>query len=297
MQFVFHIGPSRTATTTLQAHLFPTAESNLILTKPPRAPSLGIWSAPGSVSFDELTSLFCEYGQEPQQEPSAIAVNILFPIAQILMKRDDERLRHLLGTALRLLASRYSSFRAIYISSEILSETDASLDCCSSTALRGFPVYALCRTMQDALGLMPLVSLCLRDPLSHLVSKYVRCVEQRRRKRLRPLSPGEYVAKQVHLDRRQGSVSALAPLIHTRFLRELQSVAFVKAYGFRQLLESEDVFPLLGLLGERKIAFASLPRENAGAPPLTGSELSQEVSAALKQHGYYEVLMQARMDG
>ena len=84
--------------------------------------------------------------------------------------------------------------------------------------------------------------------------------------------------------------------MHAEFIKQLQRHAFVKAFGFQELLKSDDVFSLLGLQGEEEYAFRDFPKENKF--PFTREqerEIEIEISQALKYHGLYDRIMKAQM--
>ena len=83
---------------------------------------------------------------------------------------------------------------------------------------------------------------------------------------------------------------------HAEFVKQLQKHAFVKAFGFQELLASDDVFSLMGLQGEDKYAFRDFPRENK--LPFTKEQenaIEVEITQALKQYGFYDHIMKAQM--
>ena len=113
---------------------------------------------------------------------------------------------------------------------------------------------------------------------------------------LRQLTPSEYIQKQCFLESNNPGTSALTPAMHAEFIKQLQQHAFVKAFGFQELLASDDVFTLIGLQGEDKYAFRDLPRENK--LPFTKEQeqaIENEIIHALKQYGFYDRIMKAQM--
>ena len=119
---------------------------------------------------------------------------------------------------------------------------------------------------------------------------------QRRLLRQRDLSPNEYVNKQVILESNHPGTSALMPAMHAEFIKQLQQHAFVKAYGFQELLASDDVFSLMGLQGEDKHAFRDFPRENN--LPFTKEQeqaIEIKITEALKKYDFYNRIMKAQM--
>ena len=112
----------------------------------------------------------------------------------------------------------------------------------------------------------------------------------------RDLSPLEYIKKQVNLETNYPGTSALTPAMHSEFTKQLQQHAFVKAFGFQELLASDDVFSLMGLQGEDKYAFRDFPRENK--LPFTKEQeqaIEIEITHALKEYGFYDRIVKAQM--
>ena len=112
----------------------------------------------------------------------------------------------------------------------------------------------------------------------------------------RDLSPTEFIQKQANLESRYPGTSALVPAMHSKFIKQLQQYAFVKAFGFQELLASDDVFSLMGLQGEDKYAFRDFPRENK--LPFTKEQeqaIEIEITKALKQYGFYDRIIRAQM--
>ena len=112
----------------------------------------------------------------------------------------------------------------------------------------------------------------------------------------RDLSPSEYIQKQAILESNHPGTSALTPAMHSEFIKQLQQHAFVKAFGFQDLLASDDVFSLMGLQGEDKYAICDFPRENK--LPFTKEQeqaIEVEITQALKQYSFYDRIMKAQM--
>ena len=112
----------------------------------------------------------------------------------------------------------------------------------------------------------------------------------------RDLSPTEFIQKQSRLEINHPGTSALAPAMHSKFIKQLQKHAFVKAFGFQELLASDDIFSLMGLQGEEKYAFSDFPRENK--LPFSKEQeqaIEIEITQALKQYGFYDLIMKAQM--
>ena len=86
------------------------------------------------------------------------------------------------------------------------------------------------------------------------------------------------------------------PAMHSEFIKQLQQYAFVKAFGFQELLASADVFSLMGLQGEDKYAFRNFPRENKlSLRKEQEKAIEIEITQALKQYGFYDRIMKAQM--
>ena len=136
----------------------------------------------------------------------------------------------------------------------------------------------------------------MRAPITLLRSRYTRTFLLRRNLNKRDLKPYEYIQKQCTLETNHPGTSSLTPAMHAEFIKQLQQHAFVKAFGFQELLASGDVFSLMGLQGEDKYAFRDLPRENK--LPFTKEQeqaIEVEITKALKQYGFYDRIMKAQM--
>ena len=154
--------------------------------------------------------------------------------------------------------------KPIVLSSERLCDTSASLACRSShvDANRSFAYRSICQAISASSQGQALVSVCLQEPISYLRSKYLRTFLQRRQMQgERDLSPTEYIQKHCIQGQNPGT-SAITPTMHAEFIKQIQKHAFVKAFGFQELLVTDDAFSLMGLQGEEKYAFRDFPREN-----------------------------------
>ena len=293
-QTIIHIGAPRTGTTVIQKSLFKKAKKHIILTKKPFSSSSG-----GATRREQIAST---RKLLDIQNPSEInSQNIeLFNMLYICCRETasaspnphcQEALNHI-ATVL----SKSSS--TVVISSERFADTYASLNCFSNHAPDSnscLPLHPLCKSIMDA-HTQPLISVCLREPVGYLRSKYLRTVMQRRSIQERDLSPKEYINKQATLESNHPGTSALTPAMHSDFIKQLQQHSFVKAFGFQELLTSNDAFSLMGLLGEEKYAFKDFPRENK-IPYLKGKEqaIEAEITHALKQCGFYDRIMKTQM--
>lgn len=188
--------------------------------------------------------------------------------------------------------------RTIFFSSEKLCDTSASLqgDSHHSKTDAIFGVHSLSHIYSETIKKKVNICLCLREPIKYLRSKYLRTVVQRHLTNSRQLSASEYIHKQTALETSNPGTSALTPAMHAEFMKQLQKHAFVKAFGFQELLASDDVFSLLGLHGEDKYAFRNFPKENKLPFAKQQEEAIEiEITKALQQYGFYDQIMKAQM--
>ena len=119
---------------------------------------------------------------------------------------------------------------------------------------------------------------------------------QRKNQKLRPLSPAEYIQKQITLETLNPGNSALTHAMHWEFIKRLQKYAFVKAFGFQELRSTDDIFSLIVFQGEDMYAFRDFPRENK--LPITKEReqvIEVQITQVLKQYGVYDRIMKAQM--
>ena len=303
---IIHIGAPRNGTTTLQKHLFPKIVNQKIFSKAAYA---------GSAKHEKNTNIM-QSGTPKQllQEIEFLTQSLnnedvarkylsrLIMPASIHCSQDPrdsnnkEEYSPVLSKAIQSIAQNYKNF---FISSERLCDTSASLECTSvhdGNIRRVFPIYSLCEFLSKN-SIKACITLSLRKPIPYLRSKYLRTFLQRRMTSgMRDLSPKEYIHKQAILESNHPGTSALTPAMHAEFIKQLQQHAFVKAFGFKELLASDDVFSLMGLQGEGKYAFRNFPRENK--LPFTKEqeqEIEIEITQAIKQYGFYDRIMRAQM--
>ncbi len=308
-QIIIHIGAPRTGTTTLQAHLFKYVRKYIVLTKRPYAGSIETTNpgkSTGSISPNELIRLLSSI----EETEECITKNTFFANAIIhpslycahnpTINNNKKLYEPLLKEALtKAITSAGKTDKNIFISSERLSDTGASLLCYSTHNQFDwlFPAFPLCDITKEINSQQPLISACLRSPVSYLKSKYMRTFAQRRTMRgERDLSPTEYIQKQCTLETNHPGTSALTPAMHAEFIKQLQKHAFVKAFGFQELLASDDVFSLMGLQGEEKYAFRDFPRENK--LPFSKEQeqtIEIEITQALNQYSFYDRIMKSQM--
>lgn len=307
-RIIIHIGAPRTGTTVLQKSLFPLAHKNIIYSKRAYASSGRITNQEKSTTshdqqkYDELIkSAINNINDVP---PSTFATQLLIePCTLASYTVSDQNKIGILNTIhkaieiLRNLSNKEN--KPILISSERLCDTTASLFCHSSHkwADQFMPWQTLCEVIKVGSESIPEISVSLRSPIPYLRSKYLRTFIQRRKmKDERDLSPSEYIQKQAILESNHPGTSALTPAMHSEFIKQLQQHAFVKAFGFQELLASDDVFSLIGLQGEDRYAFCNFPRENK--LPFTKEQekkIEIEITQALKQYSFYGRIMKTQM--
>lgn len=306
MSFIIHIGTPRTGTTVLQQHLFPKSKNYFVVQKHAYATTGRLIDEKKAIVGGDLRQ--CILQLQSLKVPISVDQttdflnNLLIP--PLFTSYDtNKRLREkpfvdeALSLGINLLSCTSKSLsKEVFISTERFCDTGASLRCYSSPTTHEFPVYPLLRAIKAFLQKEALVCLCLRDPVKYLRSKYIRTFFMRKQYKERDLAPAEYIQKQASLEVALPGASALAPAMHSEFIKQLQRHAFVKAFGFQELLASDDVFSLMGLQGESKYAFRDFPRENK-LPVAEEQEkaIEAEVVHALRQYGFYDRIMKSQM--
>ena len=189
-------------------------------------------------------------------------LNIISTTAKVAAITQHEQDLIRLKEVLQPLTEAGNERISVLISSERLSMTIASLNCYSSieSSDKEFLIFPMLRSLRKVHACR--IVACLRDPIPYLKSNYLRNVIQRNASKKRSLTPCEYIQKQCALESNKSGTSALTPAMHAEFVKQLQRYAFVKAFGFQELLASDDVLSLMGLQGEDKYAFRDYPREN-----------------------------------
>ena len=293
-QIIIHIGAPRTGTTVIQKSLLKEAKKHIVLTKKPFSSSSG-----GATRQAQITGTRKLLDIKNLSEVNKHDIKLFNMIYTCCRETASTTPNPNCQLALNHIATVLSgSSSPIIMSSERLADTYASLNCFSNHVADSnscFPLLPLCKSITDAHA-QPLISACLREPFRYLRSKYLRTVIQRRSIKQRDLSPKEYVKKQATLESNHPGTSALTPAMHAEFIKQLQKHAFVKAFGFQELLASDDVFSLMGLQGEDQYAFRDFPRENK--LPFSKEQeqvIEIEITQALKQYGFYDRIMKAQM--
>ena len=295
-QIILHIGAPRTGTSTLQKHILPLARNIFLFSKEAYKPSLSETST-GSVRMT--------IGDLKEKINEVRIDNNKTEFMQLLMtcllgacrEKPHPQCIDIAMNAISKMVKEAEG-RTILFSSEKLCDTSASLqgDSHHTKTDTAFGVHSLSRIYSKAIQRKANICLCLREPIEYLRSKYLRTVVQRHLTKSRQLSASEYIHKQTTLETSNPGTSALAPAMHAEFIKQLQQHAFVKAFGFQELLASDDVFSLMGLQGEDKYAFRDFPRENK-LPFAKEQEqaIEVEMTQALKQYGFYDRIMKAQI--
>lgn len=294
--FLIHIGAPRTGTTTLQQHIFPHAKRHIVAQKKPK-----------TNSFRKLTIETAEKyllsNKDTIEDLSEYASALIFTSTLKLAtpaEQNKHRYSRLLVESLKNL-KKFSDKPdlKVLISSERLCDTEAANTIFTRHHFNHdheLLCHTLCKTMSSRMGEQALVIVTLRSPIAFLKSRYLRSIPQRAHRKQRMLSPTEYIEKQVMLETNYPGTSTLIMAMHAEFIKQLQRHAFVKAFGFQELLASDDVFSLMGLQGEDKYAFRDFPRENK--LPFTKEQeqaIEIEITQALQQYGFYDRIMKAQM--
>ena len=253
-QFIIHIGAPRTGTTVLQKHIFPQLRTTLGLIKRPFQTSLG-----GPETLEQKFEVK-PLNQFTTNEKHSLLESQIMPGSIYTEEGAKEKtidlIKHL---------TEQREIQKILISSELLCDNHASLNCYSKHQAglsKKFYIYNLIQLFSKV-SIVPIIAVCLRDPIPYLASKYLRTVVQRENGGERFLSPFEFIEKQAYLENSNPGSSALAPSFHKRFLDQLNENANVIGFGFQNLISSSDIFNLFKLNEPAKLAFKDYPRENS----------------------------------
>ena len=276
-KFIIHIGAPRTGTTVLQRHIFPQLSATLGLTK-----------RPFKASFDNPEEVERVFEAKPLDQFTSNEKHDL--LEGHIMPGSVNQGEVAKRKALKLIEdlASCSEIQKVLISSELLCDNPASLNCYSKHrgGLRDrHYIYNLIDIFAEV-SIIPSIAICLRDPISYLASKYLRTVVHREGTGERFLSPSEFIEKQTYLENIAPGSSALAPAFHQRFLDQLNEKANVIRFGFQDLISSNDVFKLFQLNEPAKLAFMDYPRENSlRFNPECKQQAEKEIETALQKAG------------
>ena len=303
-QILLHIGAPRTGTTVIQKHALHRLKNTLYISKKPYsggAPRSTDKSLTSTYNLRELKNLQ-SFPSLHMTEDNNNSMEILLSLTQALgfavanKLEEQEVLNRKLVEMLNSI-SRFPNCDQILISLERLCDTTASLMCMSTHGKYSPEITAI--TLLKAIRMSttkPLVSLCLRSPIPYLRSRYIRNIPMRIQRGERMLTPKEYIQKQAKLEQNYPGTSALSAAMHSNFIRGLQRYAFVKAFGFEELLKTDDLFSLMGLQNEGKYAFRKFPRENKlNIKHKHEAQIERDIVEALKECGLYEKILEAKM--
>ena len=304
-----HVGTPRTATTVLQKYLFPLSDQNLVLSKRPFESSC-LTQESGSGHFSLRLRDVDGYLKQVREALDAVdwsefAMRLVLPMSVSLGCASTS------GLARRLLLSRFSdvmqlvdlaastSKKGILLSSERLSDTSASLN--GDSAHRDgnetlLPSLSFGKFARSLNRFTICFNVCFREPISYLASKYSRTCLQRNSRELRQLSPREFIQKQCALERGEPRSSAIFVAAHSKYLYSMQEFGFVKAFGFRDLLESKNVFQTMGLPGEQVHSFQSFTKENSSNSSREEKSLIEsEIRLELERQSFLDYVLDSQL--
>ena len=298
-QLTINIGAPRTGTTTIQKHALNRIKNSHVFFKTPFTASGMHTNGEGAIDFSpKQLTYWIQTLENIESITTTKAINeylISLSIGSCHTNTTYERIcKQLLKSLIGKICSL--STKPIFIHNERYCDNAASLDGNSQHILdTEFAIYPLATTISD-LGITPLISVCLRDPIEYLRSKYLRTYRQRKAKSLRPLSPIEYIQKQSLLEKTKPGSSALSPATHTQFIKQLQKHGFVKAFGFQELMNSRDIFSLMGLPREDQLSFKNFPKENKSFTTLTQDQgIVEDITKELKRQSMLSNIKNSQM--
>ena len=245
---IIHAGLPRTATTTLQKTLFPRHCYHPLYTKDKMSSMLR------KNEYDILRKL-----NDGQELTNAELARTIFTASARTNKNNDEWFSTLLKALEKLLITSEWSELPPILSSEFLTLTVASYNIRGSEAGRQFGVIPLVKAVNKLTNERPKIILCLRDPIEHFCSMFLRIVRQGISKKE---DFNKYVKYQFRLEKSWEYSSNVAHLYHRSLITYLEDLnSIVKPIRYKDLLESSDALRLLNLEGE-KIALSKLQKEN-----------------------------------
>ena len=245
---IIHAGLPRTATTTLQKTLFPRHCNHPLYTKDKMSSMLR------KNEYDILHKL-----NDGQELTNAEIARTIFTASARTNNNNDEWFSTLLKALEKLLITSEWSELPPILSSEFLTLTVASYNIRGSEAGRQFGVIPLVKAVNKLTNERPKIILCLRDPIEHFCSMFLRIVRQGISKKE---DFNKYVKYQFRLEKSWEYSSNVAHLYHRSLITYLEDLnSIVKPIRYKDLLESSDALRLLNLEGE-KIALSKLQKEN-----------------------------------
>ena len=244
---IIHAGLPRTATTTLQKTLFPEYCRHPLYTK------------------DRMSSMILPHEgilaklNMGQKLTNAEIARTIFTAATLTYKNSDQWFSLLLNVTEKLLKNNQASDLPALLSSEALTLTIAGYNMRPSEAGRQFGVISLIKAVNKLTNEPPKVILCLRDPIEHFVSMFIRVVRQGV---IELKDFNRYIKFQLRLESNLKYSSNIAHLYHKSlitYLTDLNSI--VTPIRYEDLLKTSDALSLLKLDGD-KISLSKLKKEN-----------------------------------
>ena len=243
---IIHAGLPRTATTTLQKTIFPKYCHHPLYTKDRMSSMI----RPNEGILEKL--------KNGQKLTNAEIARTIFTASTLTNKSNDEWFSILLKATEKLLENEASELPAL-LSSEALTLTIASYNLRPSEGGRQFGIIPLINAVNKLTNRPPKIIVCLRDPIEHFCSMFIRIVRQ-------GISEtkdfNKYVKYQLRLENNLKFSSNIAHLYHKSLIDYLTSLnAIVMPIRYKDLLKTSDAPRLLKLKGD-KISLSKLQKEN-----------------------------------
>jgi hypothetical protein len=318
-QLYLHIGPPRTATTTLQRYFFPTLENHIVLQKQ-------AFQFTGD-SAKEKTYIQYDHKNESIRGFSASGVERRLAILEHSPHGIDSEARDELHTMLKIVTQlaclnqsvhdtkllraiikrvifastnhkSTSDNKRLIIAGEWLSNSPAALSPLDKPMQRTLPSQIIVDIWRELSGTFPIMGFCLRSPVDLLCSRYFRFLGNTHPLTIKQLrSPGSWTLSQCQLFKRSPFHSALFPAFHKTFLKYHAKLGNIRPYGFAALQKTSDIAKLLGIPFEPCISFRELPKENAmgGKIAALKEEVAQQVISILRREGLYDRMHNEQM--
>ncbi len=307
---ILHIGLPRTGTTVLQKHIIVRSKTCFLITKEAytspliqknnsvgfQEPKISLGSLAEGI-IDEKQYILHEY--DANKEVLDIILKVSGCLSAKPIKKRVESLNKLetsFAEFIEILSKRNNT-KNILISSERFSMTSASLKGereHRDDQDQSFPIYPLLKSVAEIKT--PLILVCLRDPIEYLTSMYLWTVVHRKLNGMNAQSPIQYITNQIMLEIENPGTSILTTAMHANFLKELGKYGFVKAIGFKELINSTDVFSLLGLSSEVKYSYKNFPLENRlQFPKVEREQVVKQIKIALKNRDFLSRLQRNQL--
>lgn len=318
MTLILYCGTPRTATTSLQKHVFPRIINYLCIHKQPYSFSReaiqglpgSFSSTPNAVGVDmhslKLSIKFLNDASviDENWRNSTFAILRYLSSALGIRSCKQAKVYHaLLSEALAMArrAARNYPMRGIIYATEGLSNTTFPLTCDPAvlTTTEKLPVEVIANAWSDMAenGEVRIV-FCLRDPLEHITSRYLRYKHNKTRSKLSHAIVGEqeWIMRQCKAYNDNPVCSAFFPCFHMEFVKFHHRLGFVRSVGFQDIIHSSDILSALGLNERARINIAkAMPENSAGVDAVTRHETLSKIKEALGQSGYLEKMYMQQM--